>query len=155
MGQIKNTLQFDVGFGDIVSPNPVLLDYPVLLDQSAVPELYAYTIESVIAEKFQTMVELSASNSRLKDFYDVYKLIKTGNVNDEELEQAIHLTFKNRSTNYQENHLLFDKNFVDSNKLKQWSSFLNKAKVKEKLEFTDVWNEIIDYLLPFWEKLTR
>lgn len=56
----------DVGFRDLTEPGPVEIDLPVLLDQPA-PQLRAYPYETVIAEKFQAMVMLGLSNSRMKE----------------------------------------------------------------------------------------
>ena len=63
-------IQVDIGFGDVVTPDPLEIEYPVLLDQ-AMPKLSAYPRETVAAEKFEAMVALDLANSRLKDFYDL------------------------------------------------------------------------------------
>src|SRR3546814_19891919 len=60
----------DIGFGDAIEPGLELLVYPTLLDFPA-PQLRAYARETVIAEKFQAMVDLGRANSRMKDFYDI------------------------------------------------------------------------------------
>ncbi len=60
----------DVGFGDAIEPDAVEINYPVMLDQPA-PRLRAYAKETVIAEKFQAMVDLGRANTRLKDFFDI------------------------------------------------------------------------------------
>lgn len=65
------SIQVDIGFGDIITPAPVEIDYPVLLDSPA-PHLRAYPVETVVAEKFNAMVALGIANSRLKDFYDLW-----------------------------------------------------------------------------------
>ena len=66
-------VSIDIGFGDVVYPNRVKMEFPVLLDMN-VPEIYAYSIASVIAEKFEAIVSLGDANSRYKDFYDLYIL---------------------------------------------------------------------------------
>jgi hypothetical protein len=63
-------LRIDVGFGDIVTPGAAWLTYPTLLPFPE-PYLRTYPKESVVAEKFQAMVMLGMSNSRMKDFYDL------------------------------------------------------------------------------------
>ena len=63
-------LQIDIGFDDVVTPGPVEVEYPVLLDQPA-PTLNAYPRETVAAEKFEAIVVLGLANSRMKDFYDL------------------------------------------------------------------------------------
>jgi hypothetical protein len=67
-----HVLQFDIGFGDVVIPKPVMMTYPSLLDMEA-PRLKAYTLESVIAEKFQAGVYLAEANGRMKDFYGHFR----------------------------------------------------------------------------------
>ncbi len=66
-------VQIDVGFGDVITPAPVELEYPVLLDLPA-PTLNAYPRETVAAEKFEAMVALDLANSRMKDFYDLFAM---------------------------------------------------------------------------------
>jgi predicted nucleotidyltransferase component of viral defense system len=68
-------LQIDVGFGDVISPGPVELEYPTLLPFPA-PKLRAYSKESVVAEKFEAMVKLGMANSRMKDFYDLWVMAR-------------------------------------------------------------------------------
>lgn len=66
----------DIAFGDAIEPGVQETDLPVLLDFPA-PKLRSYPRETVIAEKFQAMVALGLANSRLKDFYDVWVLIRS------------------------------------------------------------------------------
>jgi hypothetical protein len=73
LGVARIPIQVDIGFGDAVLPKPEPLDYPTLLDFPA-PRLLAYPRETVIAEKFQSMVELGIANSRMKDFFDLWFL---------------------------------------------------------------------------------
>lgn len=87
----------DVGFGDSVEPGLEVIDYPGLLDFPT-PRLRAYAPETVIAEKFQAMVALGHANSRMKDFYDVWVLIKTFEFAQDRLARAIAATFARRQT---------------------------------------------------------
>jgi hypothetical protein len=73
LGVARIPIQVDIGFGDVVLPKPVSLEYPTLLDFPA-PRLLAYPRETVIAERFQSMVELGIANSRTKDFFDLWSL---------------------------------------------------------------------------------
>lgn len=90
-------IQVDIGFGDIVTPGPVEIDYPVLLDFPS-PHLRAYPIESVIAEKFQAIVQLGIANSRLKDFYDLWLISQTFELDGATLSAAVQRTFERRQT---------------------------------------------------------
>lgn len=69
-------LKIDIGFGDAIEPGENVVEYPVMLDFPA-PRLRTYSRETVIAEKFHAMVELDLSNSRLKDFYDIWILSRS------------------------------------------------------------------------------
>ena len=64
-------MQIDIGFGDVVTPEPEELSYPTILDFPA-PVLFGYTRETVMAEKLQALVQLRMLNSRMKDYYDLW-----------------------------------------------------------------------------------
>ena len=65
------TVNLDVGFGDATEPPVEWLDYQVLLDMPA-PRLRGYARETVVAEKFQAIVDLGMANCRMKDYYDLW-----------------------------------------------------------------------------------
>jgi predicted nucleotidyltransferase component of viral defense system len=93
----RHILQFDIGFGDVIVPKPIEIDYPSLLNMER-PKLKAYSLESVVAEKFEAMIYLAEANSRMKDFYDVYTLCKAFNYEGRVLYEAIYQTFIRRAT---------------------------------------------------------
>lgn len=66
-------IQIDLGFGDVITPQPVEREIPSMLDMPT-GKLLTYPQESVIAEKFEAMVSLGLANSRMKDFYDLWSL---------------------------------------------------------------------------------
>jgi len=76
VGGARIRVVIDIGFGDAIEPGLTEIELPVLLDAPA-PKLRAYAMETVIAEKFQAMVDLGRANSRMKDFYDIWFLAKT------------------------------------------------------------------------------
>jgi predicted nucleotidyltransferase component of viral defense system len=67
LDSIRQTMQVDIGFGDVITPSPQNLRYPVFFDNLPIPEIYAYSLETVIAEKFHAMIELSETISRFKE----------------------------------------------------------------------------------------
>lgn len=124
---IVQQVSVDIGFGDVVTPYPLLLDYPLLLPEVPAVELYAYSLETLIAEKFHTMVDRDESNSRMKDFFDVYQLFTFHEIDKVLLEEAIVSTFKNRNTSYKENLALFTDRFAeDDTRNMWWRAFLKK-----------------------------
>jgi len=90
-------VQIDVGFGDAVTPAPVQIDYPVLLDMPA-PRLRAYPVETVVAEKFEALVTRGIVNSRLKDYYDLWMIARTFELKASSLAEAARRTFARRGT---------------------------------------------------------
>ena len=99
---IVQQVSIDIGFGDVVTPCPLLLDYPLLLPDVPDVELYAYSLETLIAEKFHAMVDRDESNSRMKDFFDVYELLRNHEIDKELLKESVVSTFKNRGMRYRE-----------------------------------------------------
>lgn len=87
----------DIGFGDAVTPEPEQVIYPTLLDMPA-PLLRAYRPETVITEKLQAMVMLGETNSRMKDFFDLWMMAKHSVFELNLLADAISATFARRET---------------------------------------------------------
>jgi hypothetical protein len=90
-------IQVDIGFGDAVTPAPVEINYPVLLDAPG-PHLRAYPVETVVPEKIEALVTLGIANSRLKDFYDLWLIAETFDLDWSVLETAVRNTFDRRQT---------------------------------------------------------
>ncbi len=114
----------DIGFGDAVEPGVEDIDLPVLLDMPS-PRLRAYPPETVIAEKFHAMVVLGRANSRMKDYYDVWMLINSFELEPQRMRRAIEATFSRRNTNIPAtvSDGLSDAFCADAGKLRQWDAF--------------------------------
>jgi len=131
LGKVRISLQIDIGFGDVIVPGPYKFSYPALFDFTP-PELYGYTKESTIAEKFQTMVKFGVLNSRMKDFYDIWFLSRMLDFRGETLAEALEKTFENRNTPITANPTVFDLSFTkDEDKKVQWLGFIKKAKITD------------------------
>lgn len=150
---IVQQISIDIGFGDVVTPYPLLLDYPMLLSDLPPFDIYAYSLETLIAEKFHAMVDRDESNSRMKDFFDVFQLFSNHEINHELLSEAINSTFRNRNTHYRETLALFTDEFA-TNKTRNswWNSFLKKIRWKEQIDFPTVMKCIKINLQKYWNK---
>lgn len=148
VGGAKIPVVIDIGFGDAVEPSPSEIELPVLLDLPA-PKLRAYAKETVIAEKFQAMVQLGRANSRMKDFYDIWFLTKTFPIDRERLATAISATFKRRNTEVPNDipDGLSDAFTEDPQKQGQWEAFV-KGILAEPVALGDVVRDLRDFLLP-------
>lgn len=148
LGNMKQLMKIDIGFGDVVTPPPAKMTYPTLLDMAA-PEIKAYSPETVIAEKFEAMIDLAESNSRMKDFYDVYQLLSQKRYDPDTLKLAVVQTFQNRQTVLKPSHPLFAPDFVQDPSRKQlWAFFLKRTKLDESLGFEAVVGLISEILKP-------
>jgi predicted nucleotidyltransferase component of viral defense system len=153
LGNIKQHLQIDIGIGDVVTPTPVEMEYPTLLDMEA-PYIQAYSPETIIAEKFEAMISLAEVNSRMKDFYDVYRLLQSERCDMQILSKAIQNTFQNRGTIYRADHPLFTDTFAgDPEREKMWVAFIRRSKLEAGLEFKVVMDSIKEVLVPVFGKL--
>jgi len=143
----KKIISIDIGFGDKIFPGPIKVSFPVLLD-FPVPEINVYSKESIIAEKFEAMVTLQLSNSRMKDFYDLWYLASTQTFNDRSLSISIYETFNKRQTSLENRKFIFTEVFKnDVSKQEQWRAFL----LRNNLSSLEKFYEVIDKLELFLE----
>jgi len=152
----RSVLQFDIGFGDVIVPQPVDMTYPTLLDMEP-PRLKTYSLESVIAEKFQAIVYLADLNSRMKDFYDIYELSRSFTFNGFSLSEAIAQTFKRRNTEFEPCPKVFTDAFpLLPNKQTQWSAFRRRIDIADVPEdFSVIIAAIKRFLLPVYNTLVN
>ena len=121
-------IQADIGFGDAVTPEAKEAEYPTLLGNPA-PHLRVYPRETVVAEKYQALVNLGMANSRMKDFYDLWVIAREFDFDGQTLCEAIHNTFLCRQTPLPEHTPsgLSPGFYEDSRKNTQWNGFVRKG----------------------------
>jgi len=102
-GMINKTIipfKVDVTTGDAITPKEIEYDYELMLEAKKI-NLYSYNIETILAEKIETLISRGITNTRIRDFYDIHIIYKTQDkkIDYETLNEAIKATFKNRETN--------------------------------------------------------
>lgn len=132
-------LQIDIGFGDAVTPDAQHVIYPTLLADVPAPMLRAYPKATVVAEKLHAVTVLGMTNTRMKDFFDLWVLLRDTTTDDAELQRALEATFARRHTAIPATVPigLSDAFFEDAMKQVQWRAFLKKNKL-ETLDFSAV-----------------
>jgi predicted nucleotidyltransferase component of viral defense system len=128
LARAKCKVQVDVGFGDAVTPGPVNASYPVLLPDFAAPQLRTYPVYTVIAEKLHAIVLLGMTNTRLKDYLDLWVLLERETLDPATLAAAINATFARRDT-AQPTEMpigLSDQFAHDASRQALWAAFLKK-----------------------------
>ena len=152
LDRTKVPVSIDIGFGDVVYPERMKMEFPILLDME-VPEVYAYSIYSVIAEKFEAFVSLGLANGRYKDFYDIYVLADRYDLNGMELKNAIVETFTHRGTGF-DDIAAFDNDFTkDEIRQRRWRAFIKKKKALVKVEFEETMQLLKELLLPIVDSI--
>ena len=150
IGKMQVPVSIDIGFGDIIVPARMEIDFPVLLDQ-AVPHIYSYSVESTLAEKFEAIVSLGLANTRFKDFYDIYVLLKKESVDREILKKALIQTFEHRKTSFNDIVIFEDSFAQDEERKKRWGAFTKKKKTMLKVSF----EEVVLYIRAFFEQIVK
>lgn len=154
MDTVSQILTMDIGFGDVVTPAPVDLDYPALLEHLPSASILAYSLETAIAEKMHAVIDLAEISSRMKDYYDLYTLLHLKNYDTEVLQQAISRTFENRHTSYAPDTMFFRKDFAINPVMEtKWRAFIKKITSKSELTFPEVAAYLQERLRPYWDSL--
>ena len=152
-GTAKQQIQIDIGFGDVIFPEPVKIDYPTLLDFEA-PHLLVYSLESAIAEKFEAAVSLGIATSRMKDFYDLNYFASKKEFNITTLHTAIIETFRNRQTSIEKRFSIFDDKFKNDKNLQLlWAAFLKKRLIKSESDFSEIVYRIEKFIDPVFDEI--
>ena len=156
LGFIKNTrtpFSIDFGVGDVVVPSPLKRVLPVLMPDFEPPEVLTYSLESVIAEKFDAIISRMELTSRMKDFFDVYYLAITVDFAGNNLRTAIAETLLNRKTPYARNAISRIKQFEqERDMMARWGAFCTKT-LKCSMEFQAVLAVITDFLAPVYQAI--
>lgn len=138
----------DIGFGDVIYPDTMEMEFPVILDMEA-PKVNAYSLKSSIAEKLEAIVKNGFLNSRYKDFYDIYVLSENYLFNYEELNNAVMETFTNRKTPITMDTAAFSNEFLsDSMHQTRWNSFLRKINALIPVSMNDALTRIKTFVTP-------
>lgn len=156
MDTVAQVLTMDIGFGDIVTPAPVNLDYPTLLDTLPSANILAYSLETVVAEKMHAVIDLADQSSRMKDYYDLYQILNNQELDTEVLQEAIARTFENRHTKYDPDTMFFRNDFGANPIMEtRWKAFMKKITAKQSILFSDVVAYLQERLLPYWNLLDK
>lgn len=136
---INTPLSIDISTGDAITPGPLDFSYKRLFSEDPIL-IRSYPVETVLAEKLETIVTRSVLNTRPRDFYDVYILSKTVKFNREMLEKALLATSKHRGTDDAlQNELASRIAIIESSAdLKnQWKKYQKKFLYAKDISFED------------------
>lgn len=134
----KTHITVELTTGDIITPREIKYSYNCIFEDKKIP-IMSYTIETIIAEKFQTIISRGVLNTRLKDFYDIYVLMNTkmDEINLKTLKSAIRNTFNKRETKYDISEFnLIIEDLKENNDLKRlWIEYQNKNNYSKNIDY--------------------
>ena len=143
LNKLRANLQIDVATGDIITPRAIEYKYKCLFDDKYL-DLITYNLETVLAEKFNSVISIGVLNSRMKDYYDIYYLLtRKSNIIDKKiLKQAIINTFDHQKTDIHSIKERFEQIRENSKIDEQWRNYSKKHHYTINISKNDLMNEI-------------
>ncbi len=135
--KMNEKFHIDIATGDPITPKAISYKYKSLLENKVI-KVWAYNIETVLAEKLETILTRAETSGRLRDYYDVYLICtkEWNNINKDNLRKAIDKTFKKREFNKDIELTL--KVINDSYELRErWLAYQKKNKYASEIIFED------------------
>jgi type I restriction enzyme S subunit len=157
LGGARIPMQVDVGFGNAIEPAARDEEYPTLLDGPA-PRIRAYPVEAVVAEKLHAIYRFGETNSRLKDFYDLYVLSEQFDFDAELLQRAVAATFERRATPIDSTLPagLQPRFFADDARAGQWRAYLSRNGLPgAPADFQVISERLRAFLGPIWNGIAN
>lgn len=140
MGKLVTPIKIDISTGDIVTPRAIEYQYKLLLEDRTI-NLLSYNLETIFAEKMQTILSRGILNTRMRDFYDVYMLLSLykEKIVSDTLEEAFDSTCKKRNTTVlkaQGENVIY--NLATSEELRNlWKSYQKKYSYAREISYDD------------------
>ncbi|BBM44414.1 nucleotidyl transferase AbiEii/AbiGii toxin family protein [Leptotrichia trevisanii] len=138
--KIKNPLKIDITTGDVIIPSEIEYSYETIFKEKL--NILVYSLETLIAEKYETIIKRNITTTRLRDFYDIYMIFKLKNdkIDVNNLKQAIWETAKNRNSIEE---ILESKEILEDVKNdeylnKQWNIYKNENKYVDNIQFSEI-----------------
>ena len=138
--KIKNPLKIDITTGDVIIPSEIEYSYETIFKEKL--NILVYSLETLIAEKYETIIKRNITTTRLRDFYDIYMIFKLKNdkIDVNNLKQAILETAKNRNSTEE---ILESKEILEDIKNdeylnKQWNIYKNENKYVDNIQFSEI-----------------
>ena len=138
---LRVNLSIDIATGDLITPREIEYDYKMIFENRNL-KIMTYNIESIIAEKFQTVISRGILNSRMKDYYDLYYLITYKNFSKENLKNAVINSFNKWDTDIKSINKVIDEIEKSEFVKELWTSYSEKYQYVKGIEFEKVLGSI-------------
>lgn len=140
---IRTPVKLDISTGDVITPNEIVFSYQLMFENRKI-NLWSYNIETVLAEKLESMIARTITNTRMRDFYDVYLLTKIYSevIDYKILNLALKATSTKRNTiTLMDNaEKVFDELLTDSEIINLWQRYQSNYNYANGIS----WNTVVD-----------
>ena len=146
--KLKQPIKIDVSTDDTITPGAIEYKYPLLFEEREIC-LNTYNIETLLAEKSQTIISRGLANTRMRDFYDLYEIAQKLEFSRNMYRQAFAATCKKRETTFSKEKVETElKNLSESKEIeKMWEQFKLKNCFVENIQYCDAIRIISDLIL--------
>ena len=149
--KLKQPIKIDVSTDDVITPGAIEYKYPLLFEERDI-YLNTYNIETLLAEKTQTIISRGLANTRMRDFYDLYEIAQKLEFSWDTYQQAFESTCKKRETIFSKEKVDTElKNLSESIEMeKMWNQFKNKNCFVENIQYCEVIKTISTLILKIY-----
>ena len=142
--KIRQSLKLDISTDDVITPSAVGYEYKLMFEDRTI-HLLTYNVETLLAEKIQTILARGIANTRMRDFYDIYEITKREKIDIHTLQAAFLATCKKRETLFSENEMnnILTKISEDDIMPQMWDRFRRKNYFVGELQWEEVSGKVI------------
>lgn len=146
LGKMRQSVKLDISTDDVITPSAIEYEYRLMFEDRTI-RLLTYNIETLLSEKMQTILARGTANTRMRDFYDIFKIAGDGNqkIDPQTLYLAFCATCKKRGTLFSENQIeeILTEISEDDNMPQMWERFRKKNFFVGNLQWEDVAEEVL------------
>lgn len=155
--KIRTNFFIEITTGDIITPREIKYKYNSIFEDKKI-NIMAYTIETIIAEKFESIISKNITTTRAKDFYDLYMLMSNeNNINNKILVKAIENTFNTRNTEFNIDNFKETVELLEESKIlkRVFTDYQSKLEYSKEVSFDDTINVIYKIINILEKELIR
>ena len=145
VGRLITPLKIDISTGDVITPRAIEFNYDLLLEDRSI-KLWSYNLETILAEKLQTVLARGILNTRMRDFYDIRMLVDTyeDKVNKAVLKDAFAATCKKRETDHLQEQAEEIIKIIEADEQLQvlWRAYQKKYSYAAEIDYASVINGV-------------
>lgn len=145
VGRLITPLKIDISTGDVITPRAIEFNYDLLLEDPSI-SLWSYNLETILAEKLQTVLARGILNTRMRDFYDIRMLLDTyeDKVNKAVLKDAFAATCKKRGTDHLQEQAEEIIKIIEADEQLQvlWRAYQKKYSYAAEIDYASVIRDV-------------